>query len=140
MRLQRLSIVAGAAMLAAVALPAHASPRAAGTGKTHVIAACSKSVYKPKHYIFFCADGGAGLNHATYDTWHAKTATGSGVYFFNDCKPSCAGGTIHHQQATFKLYRVADSTNHGPLFTRILVSTKNHDHHFQFPTKTIGEY
>src|SRR3954468_8694849 len=111
MRLRRLSIATGVAVLAAMALPAHASPIAAGTGKTHVIAACTKSVYKPAHYIFFCADGGAGLNHATYDTWHARTATGSGVYFFNDCTPSCAGGTIHHSRR--RSSSTASSTRSG---------------------------
>src|SRR4051794_23632282 len=79
---------------------------AAPTGAVKVIAACAKAVYKPGHYIFTCADGGAGLKHASYTWWTHKTAHGTGTYYFNDCRPDCADGTLHYQHAEFSLYRV----------------------------------
>ncbi len=108
--------------------------------RTRVISACTKVRYTPAHYVFFCADGGAGIRHAAYTAWTKTDARGHGTYYWNDCKPSCAGGTIHHAEAMFRLYRVRDTKLHGPLFTRIEVATEKHDYHYDLPTKTISDY
>ena len=126
-----------ALMAAAQLLPATAS--AAGQ-RTRVISACTNVRYAPAHYVFFCADGGAGLRHAAYTDWTKTDAHGHGTYYWNDCKPSCTAGTVHYASALFRLYRVRDTRLHGPLFTRIEVATKNHDYHYQFPLKTISDY
>jgi hypothetical protein len=107
---------------------------------TRVISSCTHARYAPTHYVFFCADGGAGLRHAAYTDWTKTDAHGHGTYYWNDCKPSCAGGTIHHATAMFRLYRVRTSDKYGPLFTRIEVATAKHDYHYDIPTKTISDY
>lgn len=120
----------------ATATGATAAPSAGTTVK--VISSCTKATIQPKSYLFFCADGGAGLRHATYDWWSTKTAHGTGTYYFNDCKPSCAGGTVHKQAAEFALYRVRNTSKYGPLFTRAVVDTKQGHHVFEFPTSAYG--
>ena len=121
-------------VLALVGLVAPVSP-ASAQQRTRVVAHCNEISYQPTHYIFFCADGGAGLKHATYDTWGTWAAKGSATYYFNDCKPSCAGGTWHQRAATFRLYRVVDTGKHGPLFTRITVRTKAQDYVYHLTTR-----
>ena len=124
---------------AVVALaPATGAVAAPTTQHVRVISSCTKATYQPSSFIFFCADGGAGLQHATYDWWTTKTAHGSGTYYFNDCKPSCAGGTVHKQTAVFTLYRVRETSKYGQLFTRVTVDTRHGHHVFQFPTSTYG--
>jgi hypothetical protein len=126
-------LVVGAFLFASSPGPAIAQQR------TRVVAHCTEISYQPAHYVFFCADGGAGLRHATYDswkTWSARgSARGSATYYYNDCKPSCAGGTWHQQAATFRLYRVVDTVKHGPLFTRVRVTTKTQEHVYQLTTR-----
>jgi hypothetical protein len=126
------------APLALAVVPAAGATAAPSSQRVKVISSCTKATYQPKSYIFFCADGGAGLKQATYAWWTVKTAHGSGTYYFNDCKPSCAGGTVHEQAAEFTAYRVRDTKNHGELFTRVEVDTRHAHHVFQMPTATYG--
>lgn len=127
---------AAALAVVATALPvAVLTPAASAEPTTRVISSCTNVRHEPSHYIFFCADGGAGLKHATYKRWGETSARGSATYFFNDCKPSCAGGTFHEKPATFRLHRVVDTKKYGPLFTRVTVSTAKHDYTFQLPTR-----
>lgn len=126
------------AAAAVTLVPAVGAAAAPATQHVRVISSCTKATYQPKNYIFFCADGGAGLQNATYDWWTAKTAHGTGTYFFNDCKPSCAGGTTHKRAAEFTLYRVRDTKKYGELFTRATVDTKHGHHVFQLETATYG--
>jgi hypothetical protein len=134
---RRASAVFAAAVMACGVLSATTASAAA---QTKVISSCTKTVYKPSHYVFFCADAGAGLRQAAYSSWTATQADGSGIYYFNDCKPSCAGGTVHKEPAIFRLYRPVDTSQHGTLFTRIEVSTQKRDKVFHLPTKTISDY
>jgi hypothetical protein len=129
--------VCAAAVLAGGVLSATTAASAAQ--RTHVISSCTKAAFKPTHFIFFCADAGAGLNHAAYSDWSASQADGSGIYYFNDCKPNCAAGTMHKEPAIFRLYRPAETSSHGTLFTRIEVSTQKHDKVFDLPTKTLND-
>jgi len=129
--------LASATVMVATAVGAAAAPSAA-TDRVKVISSCTKATYQPKSYIFFCADGGAGLQHATYDWWTTKTAHGTGTYYFNDCKPSCAGGTVHKQAAQFTAYRVRDTADYGKLFTRVEVDTRRGHHVFHMETATYG--
>jgi len=125
---------------ALVSLAATTSATAAPTAdqKVRVISSCTKATYQPKSYIFFCADGGAGLKNATYDWWTTKTAHGSATYYYNDCKPSCVAGTVHERKAEFTAYRVRDIKKYGPLFTRVDVDTRHGHHVFQMETATYG--
>jgi hypothetical protein len=129
---------AGSAAAATTALPAApASTVASSVATVRVIAACSKAVFEPTHYVIACADAGIQLKQATYVWWTRKTAHGNGVYVFNDCKPSCAAGTLHSQHAVFTLYRVVMTSKFGPLFSRIEIDTRRGHHVFSLPTSTL---
>ena len=132
--MRRRPLVALLVAVGAVTLVAQPTP-ASAQQRTRVVAHCTEVSYQPAHYIFFCADGGAGLRHATYDRWGTWSARGSATYYFNDCKPSCAGGTWHQRAATFRLYRVVDTVKRGPLFTRIKVTTKTRDYVYHLTTR-----
>ena len=137
MFIKRLAGVLAAAVLISGGLFAST---ASAVQHTRAISSCTKAVYAPAHFIFFCADGGAGLKHAAYSRYTATDAHGHGTYYYNDCKPSCAGGTVHNENAFIHLYRVRDTQKYGKLFTRIRVVTQKHDKVFQLPTKTISDY
>ena len=134
---RRLLVVLAAAAMAGGAVTA---TTASAAQHTRVISSCTHARYVPTHYVFFCADGGAGLRNAAYADWTKTDAHGHGTYYWNDCTPSCVAGTVHHATAMFRLYRVVKTNAHGPLFTRIEVATKNHDYHYDMPTKTISDY
>jgi hypothetical protein len=132
-------VVLAAVVCLITSLSAVAAPEALAGTHTKAIANCTKAVYAPSHFIFYCADGGAGLRHVAYSRYTKTDAHGHGVYYWNDCKPSCAGGTWHHAQAFVHLYRMRDTKLHGPLFTRARVVTEKKDI-FELPTKTIADY
>ena len=134
MRLRLAAVIASSATALAVGV---AAPAADAGQRTHVVAHCSSVDYKPARYVFFCADAGAGLNGATYTDWTKTDAHGAGTYYRNDCRPSCAGGTVHQHSATFHLYRVVQTKKHGPLFTRIKVSWGTRDKVYGLPTSPI---
>ena len=130
-----LAIGSAALMLATVTLTATGAIAApSGTQRVRVISSCNKATYQPKNYVFFCADAGAGLDHGAYDWWTQKTAHGTGVYYFNDCKPNCAAGQPHREAAQFTLYRVRTTTKYGPLFTRIELDTRHRHLVYDLPT------
>ena len=133
-------VLVGAASGIAAALPrASSGPQSPATAAQQVraIAACTKPVYQPTHFVITCADAGIRLNSATYSWWTTHTAHGKGVYYFNDCTPSCAGGTFHSQWAAFTLYRVVTTSKFGKLFTRIEIDTRQGHHVFSLPTSPI---
>jgi hypothetical protein len=47
--------------------------------------------------IIACADAGFILNSMRWLRWGGKVARGRGTARVNDCRPSCAGGTIHRR-------------------------------------------
>jgi hypothetical protein len=98
-----MKLVAGAVLAAAllVSLPASASDT------TYVTHDCLHTRMEPEHIMFACADGGYYVNHLNWSTWHRLRAEARGVYHFNDCRPSCAGGTFHTRRGTLLLrYRL----------------------------------
>jgi hypothetical protein len=137
MSLRRRSVAVALAAAATVAIGVTTVPAGAAQ-HTRVVAHCTDVSYQPGHYVITCADGGIGIKHADYTSWSKRSAYGTGTYYFNDCNPSCAGGTFHFRKATFQLYRVVDTKRYGPLFTRIEISTKTKDRVFQLPTSPIG--
>ncbi len=57
---------------------------------------CETTDQKPTEFFIACADGNTGLTKIKWKTWTALSATGSGKYFSNDCKPDCANGYFHY--------------------------------------------
>ena len=48
---------------------------------------------QPVRHVLSCADHNSGLRKLTWSSWTSRTATGAGVYYWNDCTPDCAAGT-----------------------------------------------
>ena len=134
----RTIVIAAASVTVAVANGAAALAAPSSDQHVRVISSCTKATYQPKHYIFFCADGGAGLKGAAYDWWTTRTAHGTAIYYYNDCTPSCVAGTVHERKAEFTAYRVRDVKGYGPLFTRVEVDTRRGHHVFHMETATYG--
>ena len=51
--------------------------------------------FKPGSIIAACGDGNLQLLRLRWSRWTAQTATGVGVYHWNDCKPACYLGHFH---------------------------------------------
>ena len=138
------ALVATAALTTGV-LPAQAagsdSPAGFAAKPTRAVANCTHLAVKPRRVVVTCADGGIYVVFRHYRSWTHTAATGRGVYWINDCKPSCAGGTFHHHRAHLRLARVV-KTRHGPVFSRLHVryTTPNgvvHRVGYQLPTRPL---
>jgi len=53
---------------------------------------CESLVYQPESITVTCADGGELIHSITWTTWTSKSASGTGIYSINLCKPNCAEG------------------------------------------------
>jgi hypothetical protein len=63
--------------------------------------------YKPRTIIVACGDGNLSLRAISWFSWTSSTATGVGVYYWNDCIPACYRGHFHSRAgARVSLYRV----------------------------------
>lgn len=76
--------------------------------------------YKPRRHVLSCADANSGLRRLTWSSWNSTSATGAGVYYWNDCKPDCAAGTNHTSKATVELKRPKVQKGEK-VFTRVVV-------------------
>ena len=129
--------------LAAAQLPAQAAPdarpaaQAQALKRTRVVANCTHLAVKPHRVVVTCADGGIYVVFRHYRSWTHTVALGRGVYWINDCKPSCAGGTFHHYRAHLRLGRVV-RTKRGPVFSRLHVryTTNGTLHRVGYPLPT----
>jgi len=139
-----LAALVATAALAATELPAQAArprdPAAQAVKPTLVVASCTHLAVKPRRVVVTCADGGIYVVFRHYRFWTRTAAQGRGVYWINDCKPSCAGGTFHHHRAHLRLARVV-KTRRGPVFSRLHVryttSGKVHRVGYPLPTRPI---
>jgi hypothetical protein len=77
--------------------------------------------YKPRRITLACADAGLWVSKIHWKRWTTRTATGTGVYNWNDCKPSCVAGHLHARAGVhLTLYRVAVCKSKGfREFTRL---------------------
>jgi len=108
---------------------------------TRVVANCTHLAVKPRRVVVTCADGGIYVVFRHYRAWTRTLALGRGVYWFNDCKPSCAGGTFHHFRAFLRLGAVV-MTARGPVFSRLQVRYLRggvlHRVGYRLPTRPFG--
>jgi len=137
-----LAALVAASALAAAELPAQAagtdSPAGQVAKPTRVVASCSHLAVKPRRVVVTCADGNIYVVFRHYATWTHTAARGRGVYWINDCKPSCAGGTFHHYRAHLRLARVV-KTRRGAVFSRLHVrytTTNGTVHRVGYPLPT----
>lgn len=82
-------VIACLAAVPSVALAATGST----SGKPFAIN-CFSTQFKPKKIVVACGDGGTWLGKLRWSSWGATSATGSGVFNWNDCTPDCAQGQI----------------------------------------------
>ncbi|MFY9783365.1 MAG: hypothetical protein WAK12_07515 [Acidimicrobiales bacterium] len=114
-RLIPLSTLAVLTVLALVTIgisyhQSHSQPSGIG-----ITLSCSSKVGEhPTGYVLFCADANAEFTHLAWQDWGDATAYGSGVVRWNDCTPSCAGGTWKSLPVTVWAWRIRDH-----LYTRL---------------------
>ena len=66
-----------------------------------------KPHFKPHTIIVACADDNLQLLRMRWSRWTDVSASGSGLYHWNDCLPACYRGHFHtHAGARVTLYRV----------------------------------
>lgn len=117
-----------AALLAMAGLLVGLSPAAsagdAGSGRVTAWVSCDDGdlilTVQPVEHLISCADANSGLLKMTWSTWGATQARGTGVYYWNDCDPSCAAGTTYRARATIVLDRVRVQGGE-PVFTRATI-------------------
>jgi hypothetical protein len=76
-----------AVLVAVLAIPAVA----AGNARTYAIN-CGREQYRPHRIILSCGDAGIWLGKLKWSHWSHANAVGTGVFNWNDCKPTCAAG------------------------------------------------
>jgi len=76
---------------------------------------------RPTEIVIACADAGLGVEHLTWSSWTASSATGQGSLWLNLCKPYCADGTFAHYPVKTALSDVKDSSD-GPWFGVLTVT------------------
>ena len=114
---------------AALPLGLAAAPAQAATQKqTRAIANCQKATVEPTSYILACADANAGINKATYTWWTRATAHGAGIYYVNNCTPSCVSGHFRTYKVKVKLSNPKTCTGqkHKVFSTIKLIYGKKH--------------
>lgn len=74
----------------AIAIPALASGDA-----RRVVGNCTTSQVRPATIVIYCGDANASLTHLHWNSFGGASATASGSYHVNDCKPNCAAGHFH---------------------------------------------
>jgi hypothetical protein len=57
-----------------------------------VLPCVGKPEFKPANYLMSCADANASWKEVAWKSWGAKTASGTGDLYQNDCTPNCAAG------------------------------------------------
>jgi hypothetical protein len=96
--------------------------------------------FKPRRIVVACRDTKLSLRRLRWSGWTTKTATGVGVYRWNDCKPVCARGHFHSRAgARVKLDRVDRCRSKGFLqFSRMRVTPPKSLRHFKRFTKKLS--
>jgi hypothetical protein len=83
--------------IAVVCLAAVPSAALAATGSTSgkpFAINCANTQFKPKKIVIACGDAGIWLGKLRWSSWGATSASGSGVFNWNDCTPNCSKGQI----------------------------------------------
>lgn len=87
--------------------------------QTYLTSCVDDYVVKPAGIILTCADGGISIEKIVWRDWSVNTASGSGLYVYNDCDPDCADGTYHKVQVELSLgMKLIDAKNKS-VFTMI---------------------
>jgi len=107
---KKVAISVAAALAIAIVGFAVASAGADYGGVTKAPKDCQFPRVKPDRIVIGCGDFGSYVDHLKWADWGNQRAHGHGKFQLNDCKPSCADGTVHHYAAKARL--------HNPQITR----------------------
>ena len=116
-------IAAAAAALGFVVSTATAStshPAAAGSHRAATtrpasvpkVYNCLHAQVRPGSFTLACADGNSYLNHLSWSSWTASSASGTGRQMINDCQPYCAAGKFRGYPAHVTFWRSEPVPNH----------------------------
>jgi len=88
---------------------------------------------KPKSITEYCADAGAGVIDLKWSAWTHTSAHGQGIFYMNDCTPTCASGKIYRTRANVVL---SDATvTHGKNYLLKVTVTPAAAKYFFWPKK-----
>ena len=94
---------------------AHAATTALTTGASapkFVLLGCNNDAEVAPSDISNCGDGAVGVTRLHWTSWNSHLASGYGIYFLNDCTPTCVGGHFHTYHALIALWGSAAVKGH----------------------------
>jgi hypothetical protein len=98
---------------------------------------CGIVDYKPTTMTPYCADAGAGVGNLEWDSWGAKSATGTGLYGVNLCEPTCADGKWKFADVNVTLSNSV-TANGKTILSRIDIITKDRKNLPQSNSPSLG--
>jgi hypothetical protein len=104
-RRHRLALVAVTMVGILATFWVQAPPAEGRRNRTFVTHDCQSVKRRPWRIIFTCADGNFFVDHLAWRFWGKRRARAHGTYHYNDCNPSCAGGTFHEVEGKLRLKR-----------------------------------
>jgi hypothetical protein len=124
-----IAVIATAGCSTAASAASLGRQQAAGTSGVPVVIACINTTQiRPGEYILPCGDGTAYLYHLNWSAWTSSSALASGIYSFDDCTPSCAGGHGHSFGVLAVFWDVQPWPGHAGVryFTRLTIIFTGH--------------
>ncbi|MBO0801560.1 MAG: hypothetical protein J2P25_00580 [Nocardiopsaceae bacterium] len=88
-----------------------------------MVADCAKASTRPSGIVIACADHGLGVEKMTWTSWGTSSATGQGIFYENQCQPSCAKGKTATYPVQVTLSKVKTSSQ-GAYFSELTVTWK----------------
>ena len=64
---------------------------------------CEIPDQRPELILLSCGSGGLGVSDVKWTTWSSRGATGTGIYYENQCEPNCADGSYLNVPVTIAL-------------------------------------
>lgn len=106
--------LAAAAGLTAASMTANAAPAPHKTPAMRIAVydCANKPQVRPSQFDIFC-DGSAALSKLSWSNWTTTDATGTGVFYVNNCEPNCAAGKWSHQNVIVVLWRGEPVAHHA---------------------------
>lgn len=85
---------------------------------------CGPALVRPVDMSLTC-DGTGALETMKWSAWTFEYATGTGIYRYQSCTPSCANGNVHDYNVAVRFDEPTDTAKDGWLWDRVT---------FDFPT------
>ena len=82
------------------------------TAPKFVLLGCNNDAEVAPSDISNCGDGAVGVTRLHWMSWNSHLASGYGIYFLNDCTPTCVAGHFHTYHALIALWGSAAVKGH----------------------------